>query len=306
MPREDVEFKTQDGVTLRGWLYTPSVPAPSSGLPCIVMCHGFGAVKEMGIDAFAERFTTSIPVCALVYDNRNLGASDGLPRQEIIPALQCSDYSDAITYAQSRPEVDPRRVAIWGTSYSGAHVLSVAAVDRRVKAVISQVMVADGWANFHRLVRNDLVKDMEAMFEKDRQGRARGELPMTIQSVSANPEKELCVLPTPDSWEYVSTWIKKLPGVNAKNEVTVRSMEAFRAYNASGYIHHISPTPLLMVVADKDELTPTDIAIEAYSRAREPKQFHLFPGGHYAGYFGEAFDKSTAVQIEFWKKWLLV
>ncbi|KIW22531.1 uncharacterized protein PV07_12409 [Cladophialophora immunda] len=306
MPREDVEFKTQDGVTLRGWLYTPSVPAPSSGLPCIVMCHGFGAVKEMGIDAFAERFTTSIPVCALVYDNRNLGASDGLPRQEIIPALQCSDYSDAITYAQSRPEVDPRRVAIWGTSYSGAHVLSVAAVDRRVKAVISQVMVADGWANFHRLVRNDLVKDMEAMFEKGEQGRARGELPMTIQSVSANPEKELCVLPTPDSWEYVSTWIKKLPGVNAKNEVTVRSMEAFRAYNASGYIHHISPTPLLMVVADKDELTPTDIAIEAYSRAREPKQFHLFPGGHYAGYFGEAFDKSTAVQIEFWKKWLLV
>ncbi|OAP55256.1 hypothetical protein AYL99_10229 [Fonsecaea erecta] len=306
MPREDIEFKTQDGVTLRGWLYTPSVPAPSSGLPCIVMCHGFGAVKEMGIDAFAERFTTRIPVCALVYDNRNLGASDGLPRQEVIPALQCSDYSDAITYAQSRPEVDPKRVAVWGTSYSGAHVLSVAAVDRRVKAVISQVMVADGWDNFHRLVRNDLVKDMEAMFEKGKQGRARGEPPMTIQSVSANPDKELCVLPTPDSWEYVSTWIKKLPSVDAKNEVTVRSMEAFRAYNASGYIHHISPTPLLMVIADKDELTPTDIAIEAYSRAREPKDIFIFPGGHYAGYFGEAFDKNTAVQIEFWKKWLLV
>jgi len=82
-------------------------------------------------------------------------------------------------------------------------------------------------------------------------------------------------------------------------------MEAFRAYNASGYIHHISPTPLLMVIADKDELTPTDIAIEAYSRAREPKDIFIFPGGHYAGYFGEAFDRSTAVQMDFWKKWLL-
>ncbi|KIW74188.1 hypothetical protein Z517_12128 [Fonsecaea pedrosoi CBS 271.37] len=55
------------------------------------MCHGFGAVKEMGIDVFAEEFTTSIPVCALVYDNRNLGTSDGLPRRAATPALQCSD-----------------------------------------------------------------------------------------------------------------------------------------------------------------------------------------------------------------------
>jgi len=103
------------------------------------MCHGFGAVKEMGIDKFAERFTSTIPVNALVYDNRCLGASDGEPRGEILPPLQISDYSDAITYAQLRPEVDPIKIAIWGTSYSGAHVLMVGAVDRRVKAVISQV-----------------------------------------------------------------------------------------------------------------------------------------------------------------------
>jgi cephalosporin-C deacetylase-like acetyl esterase len=139
MGREDVEFKTQDGITLRGWFYTPASAAAGAKLPCIIMTHGFGAVKEMGVDKFAEVFTSELPVCALGYDHRNLGASDGLPRQEVIPALQISDYSDAITYASTRPEVDSEKIAVWGTSYSGAHVLTVAAVDRRVKAVISQV-----------------------------------------------------------------------------------------------------------------------------------------------------------------------
>lgn len=139
MAREDVEFKTQDGLCLRGWFYRPTGSSRDSKLPCIVMCHGFGALKEMGISPFAEKFTSFLPVCALLYDNRNFGASEGTPRNEVIPAQQCSDYSDAITYAQSRPEVDPRSVAIWGTSFSGAHVLNVAAVDRRVKAVVSQV-----------------------------------------------------------------------------------------------------------------------------------------------------------------------
>jgi fermentation-respiration switch protein FrsA (DUF1100 family) len=82
-------------------------------------------------------------------------------------------------------------------------------------------------------------------------------------------------------------------------------VEAFRGYNASGYIHRISPTPLLMVIADKDELTPTDISVEAYSRAREPKEIFFLPGGHYEGYFGETFNKSSAKQVEFWKKYLV-
>jgi cephalosporin-C deacetylase-like acetyl esterase len=74
-----------------------------------------------------------------VYDNRNFGESDGEPRHEIVPTQQQSDYSDAITYAQSLDEVDADKIGIWGSSYSGGHVLIVGAVDRRVKAVLSQV-----------------------------------------------------------------------------------------------------------------------------------------------------------------------
>ena len=142
MPQKDIEFKTVDGVTLRGWLFSPSSGGSGdSKLPCLVMAHGFSAVKEMDLNTFADYFTSHLPIHCLVYYNRNFGASDSrpdAPRQEIIPAEQISDYSDAITYAQTLPGVDAKRVGVWGSSYSGGHVLVVGATDRRVKAVMSQ------------------------------------------------------------------------------------------------------------------------------------------------------------------------
>lgn len=143
MPRQDIEFKTQDHVTLRGWLYTPAVSnGASKKLPCLVMSHGWTALKEMALDDFAEAFSSKLPIAVLVFDHRGFGASDTAPNQprfEIIPPLQTSDISDAITYAQSREEIDASKIGVWGSSYSGGHALYVAGVDKRVKACISQV-----------------------------------------------------------------------------------------------------------------------------------------------------------------------
>ena len=94
--RSDVEFDAE-GVTLRGWLYVPDGAA--GPVPTIVMAHGFSAVKEMYLDRFAEAFAAA-GLGALVFDNRNFGASDGEPRQEIDPWAQVRDYRDAISYAQ--------------------------------------------------------------------------------------------------------------------------------------------------------------------------------------------------------------
>src|SRR5215467_7469215 len=143
MARRDVEFNAE-GVTLRGWFYAAGTGG-SPG-PAVVMAHGFSAVKEMYLDAFAEVFAAA-GLNALVYDNRNFGASDGEPRQEIDPWAQVRDYRHAITYASTLPEVDGNRIGIWGSSYSGAHVLVVGAIDRRVKAVVSQVPLISGHAN---------------------------------------------------------------------------------------------------------------------------------------------------------------
>lgn len=166
--REDISFQTHDNVTLRGWFYKPK-EGDNSALPTLVLAHGFSALKEMDLDAFAEKFTSTLPINCLVYDNRGFGDSDtkeGQPRQEILPAQQTSDYSDAITYAQSRADVNKDKIAIWGSSYSGGHVLWVGATDRRVKAVLSQVPTVDGYANFQRLIRPDFVGGMNQLFQE--------------------------------------------------------------------------------------------------------------------------------------------
>ncbi|KAG9948829.1 Esterase/lipase, partial [Aureobasidium melanogenum] len=299
--REDISFKTSDNVTLRGWFYKPS---ESNGpLPCLVMAHGFSALKEMDLNTFAEHFVTNLPITCLVYDNRGFGDSDtkeGQPRQEIIPAQQTSDYTDAITYAQSREDVNKDKIGIWGSSYSGGHVLWVGAIDRRVKAVMSQAPLVDGWANFHRLIRPDFVAGLNAMFQDDRHSRAVGKPAAVIPVVDADPTKP-SALPTPDSFQFFTAWAEKS---NWKNEVTVKSIEAFREYLPSAHIRHISPTPLLMTVADNDVLTPTDLALEAYSRALEPKRLHILPGGHFEAYSGPNFEKNAKVQTEFLQTYL--
>lgn len=138
MPQKDISFQASDGTTLRGWFFTPE-KGNDGKLPCLVMSHGWSALKEMDLDTFANHFTSHLPISCLVYDNRCFGASDGTPRHEIDYTLQRSDFQDAITYAQSLDEVDEDRIGIWGSSYSGGHVLWIGAVDRRVKAVLSQV-----------------------------------------------------------------------------------------------------------------------------------------------------------------------
>ena len=119
----------------------------------------------MDLDLFAEYFTTHLPITALVYDNRGFGASDGTPRFEIIPSLQMSDIQDAITYVQSIDDVNPDKIALWGSSYSGANVLQVGAFDRRVKAILAQSAMISGWENFSRVIGSRKIRMMHTMFE---------------------------------------------------------------------------------------------------------------------------------------------
>jgi fermentation-respiration switch protein FrsA (DUF1100 family) len=276
--RQDVEFDA-DGVTLRGWLYLPDDAA--GPVPTIVMAHGFSAVKEMFLDRFAEAFAAA-GFGALVYDNRNFGASDGEPRQEIDPWEQVRDYRNAITYAVSRDEVDESRIGIWGSSYSGAHVMVVGAIDRRVKCVSLQVPLISGHDNLRALVRADFIAGFREMFEADRLARFRGEAPVMVPVVDEDPLAP-SALPTPDSWKWFSeTGAGRAP--NWRNEVTLRSVEMFTEYEPGVYLPWISPTPLLMVVAREDHLVPAELAIAAYERAHEPKKLVILPGGHFDAY----------------------
>ncbi|KAE9376042.1 carbohydrate esterase family 7 protein [Stipitochalara longipes BDJ] len=301
MPREDITFQTSDNITLRGWFYTPEASS-TTPLPCLVISHGFTAVKEMLLDIIAAHFTSALPISCLVYDHRGFGASDNhpsAPRLEIIPSLQCSDISDAITYAQGREDVNKEKIGIWGTALSGGHALTVGAVDRRVKAVLSQVPVVSGWENFHRLTRPNAVAGMNHLFQEDRLARAAGKAAGTISVVDPNP-MATSALQTVEANEWLSEWAKT---TDWKNEVTLKSMEGFRSYNPSSHIHQISPTPLLMTVVENDTLMPTDLALAAYSKALEPKELQLLPGSHFS-VFGSNFEKTVERQVDFLKKTL--
>jgi len=286
MTRRDIAFDAE-GVTLRGWLY----PAEGASGPAatVVMAHGFSAVKEMYLDSFAEVFAAA-GLNALVFDNRNFGASDGEPRQEIDPWAQVRDYRHAITYAGTLPEVDPKRIGIWGSSYSGGHVLVVGAIDRRVKAVVAQVPLISGRANIRALVRADFIAGFRQMFDADRLARFQGQPPAMVPVVDKDP-LAASALPTPDSWEwFTQTGETRAP--SWRNEVTLRTVEMLGEYEPGIYLPYISPTPLLLLVAEGDHLTPSEFAIAAFDEVHQPKELVILPGGHFDAYT-KGFDASS-------------
>jgi len=259
------------------------------------MAHGFSAVKEMYLDAFAEVFAGA-GLNALVFDNRGFGASDGEPRQEIDPWQQVRDYRHAITYAGTLDEVDATRIGVWGSSYSGGHVLVLGAIDRRIKAVTAQVPLVSGSANIAELVRADFRAGFRDMFDADRAARFAGDAPAMVPVVDEDPLAP-SALPTPDSW----TWFTETGKTRApswRNEVTLRTVEMRGEYEPGTYIGRISPTPLLMVVAREDHLTPAHLAIDAYERAREPKKLVILPGGHFDAYV-DGFDGASVAERDF-------
>ena len=293
--REDIAFKTEDGVTLRGWHFVPE--GRSQRFPTIVMAHGFSGVKEMYLDDFAKCFADA-GLAAIVFDNRNFGASDDQPRQEINPHQQISDYRDAITFAETLPQTDSARIGVWGSSFSGGHVLVVGATDRRVKCVVSQVPSISGYANSRRMTRPDLAARMNSMLDADRRNRYQGKPSAMLPVISENPAGP-AALPQHETWVWF-TDTSKSRAPAWKNEITLRSVEMVRAYEPGNYIPQISPTPLLMIVALEDHVAFADEALAAYERALEPKKLVMLKGGHF-----DAYGKHLRTAAEAGRDWFI-
>ncbi|GHF81686.1 alpha/beta hydrolase [Streptomyces thermodiastaticus] len=290
MVRHDIEFDAE-GALLRGWFYEPD---PSDApAPCVVMAHGWTSTKHMYLDRFAEVFAEA-GLAVLVFDNRGWGDSEaapGNPRHEIDPWEQIRDYQHAITYAQNRPEVDPDRIGVWGTSFSAGHAFVVAAIDRRVKAVSGQAPFISGRATYATIARvhNQLVGP--EIFTADRRARAAGEPPVTMPVVGDDPG-QLVGLPTPDSYAYF-THARETLDPAWPNEVTLRSLEHVYGYEPGRYLSDVTPTPLRMIVGREDGLTGGNLAASAFETAAEPKKIVFLPGGHFAAYTGDGFARAS-------------
>jgi len=287
--RRDIEFDA-DSTTLRGWFYSSKTGTPG---PVVVMSHGFSLVKEAYLDRYAERFVQA-GLAVLVYDHRNFGASDGAPRQEIDPWRQIEDYRHAITYASTLPEVDADRIGVWGTSYSGAHAIVVAATDLRVKAVVSQVPAINGVETGWRRIPMAQLQSVGKGLAADRIARMSG-AEVATRPIVGDPA-DGPVYAAQDARDFFLDTGKIAP--TWRNEVTIRTGEWSRVYNAGAFIEMVSPRPLLMIVGDDDTLSGTDLQLEAYNRALEPKQLRIIPGGHFDPYVSQ-FEASATAAAEF-------
>lgn len=296
MGREDIEFQADD-VTLRGWFYRPAGPGP---FPTIIVSHGFGSLKEQYLDRFAEVFAKN-GLASLVYDHRNFGASGGTIRNEIDPFAQMHDTRHAITFATTHPQVDGQRIGIWGTSYSGGHALMVAAIDRRIKCVVASVPLISGSRNFLGRVRPDKFPALLEEFAADRVARQRGAAPRMIAVVSQDPSVP-CAQTGQEAWENFQETLKVAP--DRPKEVTLRTLDLLREYEPGDYISRIAPTPLLLIVTDKDYMAPTDTALEAFERALEPKKLLLIEGDHYVCY-RKKFDLASTESAKWFVRHLM-
>lgn len=291
--KSDVEFQGEGNVNLRGWLFRP---AGQGRWPAISMCHGFAAVKEHRLELFARAFAEAGFV-VLVHDHRGFGASDGVPRQDIDPWAQIWDWRRALSFLETRPEVDAERIGIWGSSYSGGHALVLAAADRRVKCVVSQVPTISGFEQSRRRLSPDATPGYLNTLTDDLREQHRGASPRTLAIVSADAG-EMAAYRSPDA---IAFYGQDLQGARWENSVTLRSTFAARMYEPGVWVSRISPTPLLMVVATQDGLTLTDLELDAYERALEPKRLVLVAGGHFAPYdaaFAQASSAATQWFVE--------
>jgi fermentation-respiration switch protein FrsA (DUF1100 family) len=289
MQRDDVEFDAEGGVKLRGWLFIPDGSGPH---PAITMAHGYAGVKEQGIEPFARAFADAGFV-VLLHDHRTFGASDGEPRQDVDPWRQIADWRRAISFLESRPEVDAHRIGLWGTSYAGGHAIVLGATDRRLRCVVAQVPTISGYEQGLRRIPPDAVAALEDTFADDERAQARGEPPRYQALVSADPA-------LPASYrarDAIDFYLQPIPEGIWENTVTVRSTRAARMYEPGAWIGRVSPTPLLMVVGLNDAITITDLALAAYERALEPKRLELVPGGHFDPYLSR-FTQSSRAALE--------
>lgn len=282
---EPIEFLV-DGDRIRGTLYLPANAKGPVG--AVALAHGWSMVAGGDLEDYAAAVVNE-GLAALTFDFRNLGRSEGLPRQEIDPQRQIQDFRSAISYLRQRPEVDRERIGIWGSSYSGGHALTVAAIDKRVKCVVSQVPTTSGFSAAQRRVRYDKAAALQAAFEADREARDAGQPPVTLRMVDADPDAPVAY-PGRESYEYMTGEAERCP--SWVNEVTLRSLELARAYEPGMYVRRIAPTPLLMIVATGDGLTPADLQQDAFNAAHQPKQLLLLPGGHYSVYT-EHFERTS-------------
>lgn len=290
MLRVDRQFNSQ-GQRCEAWLYLPDGPGPH---PCIVLAHGIGAIRQVRVGAYAERFTGA-GYAVFAFDYRNWGSSEGAPRFVCNIQEQHADVHAAIDYVRDLGEIDPNGIVLFGTSFGGGHALAVGAARSDLAAVIAQCAVVDGVAAAVkappilalRWILAGLIDQVRGLF---------GAQPHYIKLAGEPGELALMTAPGAEAG-----YLAMIEGPSAwRNLIAARFILGIPFYRPIRQARRIK-SHLLMVVTDKDEICPPSIIAKAARLAPRGEAVH-FDAGHFDIYFGEFFDKATAAMLRFLAK----
>jgi dienelactone hydrolase len=288
--REDVWFNSgRDRIS--AWLYRPATDGSEVNAPLLVMAHGLGAVRTMRLDAYAERFCAAGYAC-LVFDYRNFGDSEGAPRQLLDIRMQLQDWTVAVAYARTLAGIDQNRIGLWGTSFSGGHVIATAAQLPGIAAVVSQCPFTDSIASFGTLSPWVSAR-ITALAVRDLIGAGLGRPPVMV--ATAGKPGEVALMNAPDAY---SGFLQLVPdGAALRNEVAARIGVKILPYRPGRFASKV-PCPILFCVCETDSVAPSG-PTRRYAATAPRGQLKLYPEGHFDIYVGDAFERVVADQLDF-------
>lgn len=291
--REDVWFNSgRDRIS--AWLYRPASDGPDAKAPLLVMAHGLGAVRTMRLDAYAERFCAAGYAC-LVFDYRNFGDSEGAPRQLLDIRMQLQDWTVAVAHARTLAGIDPDRIGLWGTSFSGGHVIATAARLPGIAAVVSQCPFTDSVASFAAVSPLTSAR-ITALAIRDLIGARLGRPPVMIPT--AGHPGEVALMTAPDAYPGFMGLVPD--GMSLRNEVAARIAVKILPYRP-GRLAAKVPCPILFCVCESDSVAPSG-PTRRYAATAPRGQIKLYPEGHFEIYVGDAFERVIAEQLDFLDK----
>lgn len=285
--RQDVVFPSGDSFCA-GWLYLPDGSKPA---PVVVLGHGLGCVREMGLDAYAQRFRALGYAC-LVFDYRHFGASGGAPRQLLDVDRQLVDWAAALVFLRARTDVDGTRIILWGSSFGAGHAIVTAARDPRIAAVVAQCPFTDGVASTLAMNPRSALA-VTARSVRDVVGSWLGRVPVMV--ATSGPYGSAALLSSRDSERgYLDLVPSDAP---FRNEVAARVALQILRHRPGRRAAEIE-APALFCICDADSVAPAKASLRHVSRAPRG-EIRRYPDGHFAIHVGDGFERAIADQIDF-------
>jgi len=287
LTRTDSDFISQ-GQRCSGWLYLPEdVKNP----PITIMGHGFAAEKTFRLPAFAERFVKN-GMAVFMFDYRTFGGSEGEPRNNVNPFHHGKDWDAAINHVKQLDEIDTTRIALWGSSFAGGHVIYAATRHEGITAIVSQVPFVDGIASMLMTKPLDLVKAVFAgLWDVVKSTVMRK--PYYVKAV-AKPG-EFAAMNTEESWQGYTNLV---PEDSAwENKIPAKVFLMIPLYSPLIKASKVT-CQALIIAAENDSLIPVKAVRWTAGRIKKG-ELVVLECNHFEPYYGEWFEKIVTAETEF-------